>query len=104
LNIRSGEFVYTNAGHNPPYLKRKDGSLQRLDVRHGPMVGAVPGTVYREDTDTMTPGDMLFMYTDGVTEERNADRELFSEKRSNAGPRPTWHVWRPEPRSPPVVR
>jgi sigma-B regulation protein RsbU (phosphoserine phosphatase) len=81
LNIRSGEFVYTNAGHNPPYLKRKDGSLQRLDVRHGPMVGAAPGMVYREETDTMSPGDMLFMYTDGVTEERNADRELFSEKR-----------------------
>jgi sigma-B regulation protein RsbU (phosphoserine phosphatase) len=81
LNIRSGEFVYTNAGHNPPYLRRKGGSLQRLDVRHGPLIGAVPGMVYREDTDTLTPGDMLFMYTDGVTEERNADRELFSEKR-----------------------
>ncbi len=81
LNFRSGEFVYTNAGHNPPYLRRKGGSLQRLDVRHGPVIGAVTGLVYREDTDTMTPGDMLFMYTDGVTEERNADRELFSEKR-----------------------
>jgi sigma-B regulation protein RsbU (phosphoserine phosphatase) len=81
LDFRSGEFVYTNAGHNPPYLKRKGGSLQRLDVRHGPMIGAAPGMVYREDTETMTPGDMLFMYTDGVTEERNADRELFSEKR-----------------------
>ncbi len=81
LNIRSGEFVYTNAGHNPPYLKRKDGSLQRFDIRHGPMIGAVPGMVYREDTDTMIPGDMLFMYTDGVTEQRNAERELFSEKR-----------------------
>jgi len=81
LNIRSGEVVYTNAGHNPPYLRRKGGSLQRLDVRHGPVLGAVPGMVYRENTDTMTPGDMLFMYSDGVTEERNADRELFSEKR-----------------------
>ena len=81
LDIRSGEFVYTNAGHNPPYLRRKGGSLQRLDVRHGPVIGAVTGLIYREDTDTMTPGDMLFMYTDGVTEERNADRELFSEKR-----------------------
>jgi len=81
LNFRSGEFVYTNAGHNPPYLKRKGGSLQRLDARHGPMIGVVPGMVYREETDTMTPGDILFMYTDGVTEERNADRELFSEKR-----------------------
>ncbi len=81
LNFRSGEFVYTNAGHNPPYLRRKGGSLQRLDVRHGPVIGAVPGLVYREDTETMAPGDMLFLYTDGVTEERNADRELFSEKR-----------------------
>jgi PAS domain S-box-containing protein len=81
LNIRTGEFVYTNAGHNPPFLRRKGGSLQRLDIRHGPMIGAVRGMVYREDTDTMTPRDMLFMYTDGVTEQRNADRELFSEKR-----------------------
>ena len=60
LNIRSGEIVYTNAGHNPPYFRRKGGSLQRLDVRHGPVIGAVPGMVYRENTDTMciAPGSL----------------------------------------------
>ena len=62
-------------------LRKKDGTLQRLDQRHGPAIGAMEGMVYKEETDTMTPGDMLFMYTDGVTEQRNADRELFSEKR-----------------------
>ncbi len=41
LNIKTGELVYTNAGHNPPYLKRKDGTWQRLDQSHGPVIGAV---------------------------------------------------------------
>ncbi|MFB3046116.1 MAG: ammonium transporter [Acidiferrobacterales bacterium] len=80
LNIRTGQLIYTNAGHNPPYLKRKDGSLQRLDTRHGPVIGAMSGMVYEEEADTLGPGDLLFMYTDGVTEEMNVDEQLFSEQ------------------------
>lgn len=67
LNIRTGELIYTNAGHNPPYVKRKDGSLQRLDTRHGPVIGAMTGMVYEEQDDTLDPGDLLVLYTDGVT-------------------------------------
>ncbi|MEE8606413.1 MAG: SpoIIE family protein phosphatase, partial [Nitrospiraceae bacterium] len=81
LNIRTGQLTYTNAGHNPPYLKRGDGALQRLDTRHGPVIGAMNGMVYAEEVDTLGPGDLLFMYTDGVTEEMNVDEQLFSEKR-----------------------
>jgi len=81
LNIRTGLLIYTNAGHNPSYVKSKDGSLQRLDAIHGPVVGAVSGMVYDEGLTTMDPEDLLFMYTDGVTEEMNADSQLFSEKR-----------------------
>lgn len=81
LNFKTGELVYTNAGHNPPYLRRKGGSLRRLDVRHGPVVGALPGLAYRQDSATVSAGDMLFMYTDGVTEERNRAGELFSERK-----------------------
>jgi PAS domain S-box-containing protein len=81
LNIRTGHLVYTNAGHNPPYLKRGDGALQRLDARHGPVIGAMSGMVYGEEVDTLGPGDLLFMYTDGVTEEMNVDEQLFSERR-----------------------
>jgi len=81
LNIRTGLLTYTNAGHNPSYLKSKDGSLQRLDAIHGPVVGAVSGMVYDEGLTIMNPEDLLFMYTDGVTEEMNADSQLFSEKR-----------------------
>ncbi len=81
LNIRTGQLIYTNAGHNPPYLKRGGGALQRLDTRHGPVIGAVDGMVYEEQTDTLAPGDLLFMYTDGVTEEMDVDGQLFSEQR-----------------------
>jgi sigma-B regulation protein RsbU (phosphoserine phosphatase) len=81
LNIRTGELLYTNAGHNPPYLKRKDGTLQLLDQRHGPVIGAVEGMVYGEGRDTLEPGDLLLLYTDGVTEAMDVEERLFSEDR-----------------------
>jgi sigma-B regulation protein RsbU (phosphoserine phosphatase) len=81
LNIRTGELVYTNAGHNPPYLKRKDGTLQRLDKRHGPVIGALEGMVYKEDKETMAPGDLLVLFTDGVTEAMDEEDRLFSDDR-----------------------
>jgi ammonium transporter len=81
VNIRTGLLIYTNAGHNPSYLKSKEGSLRRLDALHGPVVGAVSGMVYDEEIITLEPEDLLFMYTDGVTEEMNADSQLFSEGR-----------------------
>jgi len=81
LDIRSGEFDYTNAGHNPPYLIRTDGPPEAMSDRHGPIVGAMKGMVYRKGTDVMLPGDILYMYTDGVTEEMDTDGQLFSDER-----------------------
>jgi PAS domain S-box-containing protein len=81
LNIRSGELLYTNAGHNPPYIRRKDGTLQRLDQCHGPAIAAMEGMVYKEERDTLEPGDLLLLYTDGVTEAMDVDHHLFSEDR-----------------------
>ena len=81
LNIRTGELLYTNAGHNPPYIKRKDGTLQCLDQRHGPVIGAVEEMVYTEGRDTMAPGDLLLLFTDGVTEAMDVEDQLFSEHR-----------------------
>jgi sigma-B regulation protein RsbU (phosphoserine phosphatase) len=81
LNIRSGELVYTNGGHNPPYIRRNDGALQRLDKRHGPAIGAMEGMVYKEERDRLEPGDLLFLYTDGVTEAMDVDHHLFSDDR-----------------------
>ena len=81
LDVTAGEFIYTNAGHNPPYLRRRNGSLERIDQRHGPIAGAMPGIVYGEAHALLSPGDLLMLYTDGVTEAMNFKNELFSEER-----------------------
>jgi sigma-B regulation protein RsbU (phosphoserine phosphatase) len=81
LDTVTGEMVYTNAGHNPTYFRRADGSLERLDTLHGPVVGAREGLAYREDKVPITKDDILLMYTDGVTEARNPEKEFFEEQR-----------------------
>ena len=81
LDIKTGALVYTNAGHNPPYLIREDDSIERLDQKHGPVVGAMGGRAYKEDKTNLTRGDMLLLYTDGITEAMDPAKNLFSEKR-----------------------
>ncbi len=81
LNMRTGELRYTNAGHNPPYIKRHDGQLELLDERHGPVIGAVDGIAYKEGRGQVNGGDLILLYTDGVTEARDPTGGLFSEKR-----------------------
>jgi len=84
LDIRTGEVTYTNAGHNPPYLKRVDGSLEKLDMLHGPVVGAVEGLVYGEDKLKFGSEDLLLAFTDGVTEEIDVNDELYGDMRLEA--------------------
>jgi sigma-B regulation protein RsbU (phosphoserine phosphatase) len=81
LDLRSGEVTYTNAGHNPPYVRRSDGTLERLAKRHGPVVGAMEGMVYGEDTVGLVSGDAVLLYTDGVTEAMDPAQALYEERR-----------------------
>jgi sigma-B regulation protein RsbU (phosphoserine phosphatase) len=81
LDVRTGALAYTNAGHNPPYLLPRDGTAVRLDRCHGPVIGAMEGMVYQEDKITVSPGDLLFLYTDGVTEAMDVKQQLYSEER-----------------------
>jgi PAS domain S-box-containing protein len=80
LDITTGTLTYTNAGHNPPYIRRADGELVRLDKRHGPVVAAMEGITYSETKDRLNEGDLILLYTDGVTEAMNPTRELFGEE------------------------
>jgi sigma-B regulation protein RsbU (phosphoserine phosphatase) len=75
----SGTLTYTNAGHLPPILIRKD-SASLLDI-NGTVVGAFPFSVYDESTVVLEPGDLLICYTDGITEPENAYDEMFGEDR-----------------------
>ncbi len=84
LNLRDGTLVTTNAGHNPPLLKRRNGTFDWLTVQDGPLVGPMAGIAFKESTIRLEPGDELFLYTDGVTEADNRRRELFGKDRLKA--------------------
>jgi sigma-B regulation protein RsbU (phosphoserine phosphatase) len=75
----SGSFTYTNAGHLPPVLVH-NGVGTRLDV-NGTVVGAFPFSIYGESRVTMSSGDLLVCFTDGVTEPENEYGEMFGEDR-----------------------
>lgn len=81
LNLRDGTLLTTNAGHNPPLLKRRDGRFEWLTAQDGPLVGPMPGIAFKESLIQLGPGDELFLYTDGVTEADNRRRELFGKDR-----------------------
>jgi sigma-B regulation protein RsbU (phosphoserine phosphatase) len=76
----SGSVVYTNAGHNPGILVRKSGTWELLSA-HGPPLGLFPGKTYGSGTFTMGEGDLLALYTDGVTEAANPEEEEFGMER-----------------------
>lgn len=80
-NLVTGECRFTNAGHNPPYILRKSGSLDVLSQRHGPIVGAMEGLAYKEDRVQLKASDRLLVFTDGVTEAMDQDEALYSESR-----------------------
>ncbi len=81
VNIRTGEFRYCNAGHNPPYLLHKNRSFTCLNARHGPIIGAMPGIAYKESKGQLAQSDILYIFTDGVTEAMDTNGNLYSESR-----------------------
>lgn len=81
VDLRTGVTEFVNAGHNPPAIRRKSGSFYFLDVKKDPVLAALPGVSYRKQSVRIEKGDMLFTYTDGVTEAVNADTEFYGEDR-----------------------
>ncbi len=81
LDIRSGGFSFVNAGHNPPLIRRAGGSFAVLPVTPQLPLAMFEGIPYPIETMTLGPGDSLLLYTDGVTEAMNRERQLFGEAR-----------------------
>jgi serine phosphatase RsbU (regulator of sigma subunit) len=80
LNAATGELAYANAGHNPPILLRSNGDAEMLEGG-GPVLGVLSIAPYGEMHAHLDHGDMLVLYTDGVTEANNAAYEEFDEER-----------------------
>ena len=81
LDINTGEFAFANAGHNPPLLKRASGEYEYLRTRPGFVLAGMEGVRYRQGSMILESGDMLYLYTDGVTEGTNSENELYGEDR-----------------------
>jgi sigma-B regulation protein RsbU (phosphoserine phosphatase) len=81
LDVQTGRLTYTNAGHNPPYLRRNDGTVDVLSGRHGPVAGAMEGMTYTEGAIQLSAGDLVVGFTDGVTEATSTGMDLFGEER-----------------------
>ena len=81
LDLNTGSLQFANAGHNPPLIKRADGSFEYLKTRPGFILAGMEGVRYRANEITLSPGDRLFLYTDGVPEATNAENKLYGEDR-----------------------
>ncbi len=81
LNIKTGEISYANAGHNPPFIIHRDGETEKLDGKGGCMLGVFEDSHAGGGDIRLKNGDILFMYTDGVTEAMDTKREEFSCER-----------------------
>ncbi len=81
LNLKTGDFIYANAGHNPPLIARRDGHIEMLNERPGPALAICAGAKYASRVRRMSLGDLLLLYTDGVTEAMNPDNQLYGDAR-----------------------
>jgi sigma-B regulation protein RsbU (phosphoserine phosphatase) len=81
IDLRTGELVYSNAGHNPPYLLPATGGCRELKIPRGKPLGLPGKAEFQLAKTTLTPGDGLFLFTDGITEAVDVSGELFSEIR-----------------------
>jgi sigma-B regulation protein RsbU (phosphoserine phosphatase) len=71
---------YSNAGHNTPMLFRANGEIVQLN-QGGLPIGMMPGVKYQEGSVAFEPGDVLIIYSDGITESLNEQDEEFGEER-----------------------
>lgn len=77
----TGELQYTNAGHNPPYVRRASGAVEMLEGKHGMALGITESSEFTTETIILGDGELLMLYSDGVTEAQNTASELFDERR-----------------------
>ncbi len=80
LDPATGQLQYSNAGHNYPILLRADGTVEKL-TKNGPLMGPFAGAQYELNETQLAPGDLLALYSDGVTEAASATGEEFGDDR-----------------------
>jgi len=83
-DIKTGDVTYTNAGHNPPYVAKADGSIVKLPLSKNIIAGFLKDYQFTEEALQLQHGDTLLLYTDGVTEAVDPDYNEYGEERLEA--------------------
>ena len=81
LNLKTGELRYVNAGHETPFICRKNGVYEPFKVKSGFVLAGMDGIRYKSGSVQLEPGDKIFEYSDGVPEAVNANNEQYGMKR-----------------------
>lgn len=81
LDLKTNRLEYCNAGHNPPIIKKESGEFDYLNLESGFVLGGMEDFPYQKEIIDFNPGDMIYIYTDGITEAVNENKEQFSEER-----------------------
>ena len=81
VDTSTGDLTYTNAGHGPPYVRRREGRIEQLKSIHGPVAGALSDLGYGSSEARLEPGDLLVVSTDGVSEALNPQGEFYTDRR-----------------------
>lgn len=81
FDLENGKIQFSNAGHNYPAIKRKNGKFELAPQKVNLVLGGMEGLPYAINDLQLEPGDSIFLYTDGVTEATNAENELFGNDR-----------------------
>lgn len=81
MNMKTGVLEYANAGHNPPYIIKADGKVEKVESTGNVVLGCLEDMEYTTMKIQMSPQDCIVLYTDGVTEAFNKSGEEYSEKR-----------------------
>ena len=81
LDLLTGEFTFVNAGHEMPFIMQSGESYKPYKIKAGFVLAGMEEMRYKAGSVTLSPGDKLFQYTDGVTEATNAQNELYGMER-----------------------
>ena len=80
-NTKTGEIIYANAGHNPPYILKANGSIETLPMSKDIIAGVFDDYHFTEEKCQLEPGDTLFLFTDGVTEAIDISEKEYGDDR-----------------------
>lgn len=81
LDTRSGDLAYCSGGHNPPLILKENEGVESLDVSGGLVLGAMKDFDYHTKKTKLEPGDLVLLYTDGITEAMNRKNEEYGDTR-----------------------